>query len=588
MRAPSYARAPRWVLLFLLAAPIVIGAVYQVTVARGKDEAEKMTQEIKTMSMKTICVGRFLLDVPSDAQISYRSAFLSGWDLDSDAEETEEAFEDRLRGIEAKLRNSKDANGIPKLEAVKVVDGEGRKGKIFLHGRETTHWFEYGKRVDSTFVRVDAWVRVKGISFGFAREIGKETDVNELLQLIAKLEPRSDDLIPSQSGFCFEGALLRDPLTADQNERVGVFVGLKGHPDVAIAANTMAGLKHDRTLLQREATNNVKQSNLGNFKDIRSGPRALNGLPGEEILEIVLEPNGTKAQSFMWESLPKRESVFRPYFVLEMSTGRGEPGIPVDSSLSDARALALWERISASLRLRPTSLPSTASEKSALPLGTRGSATDNCRQTGWWQCSDGGDGVDIVGGRRQYFTEGQVLPQAVVLTPPTLWQNIRGETPTFTSAIPSSWKLVDRRRAARNPSPTFLAQALPPVEVPGHSQDAPANPEAVAGAPVTSDLACPASGWWECTETKALDGTRWFARGHIMPPATVPVAVSLVEKMKGTPEFARVTANWRLVRVAEGVPTIPGTSPQPSEPDDSEKNPSTGPNDTATGSPQDA
>jgi hypothetical protein len=66
-------------------------------------------------------------------------------------------------------------------------------------------------------------------------------------------------------------------------------------------------------------------------------------------------------------------------------------------------------------------------------------------------------------------------------------------------------------------------------------------------------MACPASGWWECSATKAFDGIRWFARGDLMPPATIPAAISLVEKMKGVPEFVRVSASWRLVRLAETI-----------------------------------
>ncbi|MYN19959.1 hypothetical protein GTP81_24760 [Rugamonas sp. FT107W] len=39
--------------------------------------------------------------------------------------------------------------------------------------------------------------------------------------------------------------------------------------------------------------------------------------------------------------------------MLEFDTGHGQPGKPVNSSLSDAEALALWDKISSSLRRRP-------------------------------------------------------------------------------------------------------------------------------------------------------------------------------------------------------------------------------------------
>jgi hypothetical protein len=579
MNANQPTRRRKSLLLLLLVVPAAIWLGQQVTLAYAKEEGRKMANEINEIKMQTVCVGRFLIDVPSDAQVSFRPAFLAGWSLNSDLEETDTDFVERLSATEQKHKTAKNERDGPSLESVKTIDTGGAFGKIFVYGRAWVYGFENGKRVDSTFVAVDASVRIKGVSFDFAREIGDEADVKRLVQFISQLQPRPDNSIPSDSGFCFDGGLLRDPLTAAQNERVGVFIGLKGHPDVAIAANTMAGLKHERSLLQRDEENTVKQSNLGNFRTLRRGPRAINGVPGEEVLDVIIEPNGTRGQSLMWESLPKQDSVYLPYFVLEMNTGHGQPGNPINSSLSDARALALWERISASLRLRPTSLQSTAVEKSALPIGTLALASEECSQTGWWRCTDGNDEIDIVGGRHQHFSEGQVLPQAVLLTPATLWQSIRGEKPTFTSSIPSRWKLVDRRKAPRNQPFAFLAKALPQAEVSvDEGEGAHQKREVGAGAEVMSALACPASGWWECAETKALDGTRWFARGNLMPPATVPVSVSLAEKIKGAPEFARVKANWRLMRVAE----------QPAAPDDSEQKPVLGADDTATGPSKDA
>lgn len=583
--------ARRWksLLVVLLAVSIVTWIGQVAASVYAKDEAKKMAHEINQIKTQTVCVGRFLIDVPADALISYRPAFLSGWSIYSDAEETDAAFAERLSATETKHQGAKNERGESSLELVKIIDAGGAFGKIFVHSRFWTHGFENGKRVDSTFAAVDASVRIRGVSFDLAMEIGDEEDVKELVQLIPQLEPRPDNAIPSKSGFCFDRALLRDPLTAGQNERVSVSIGLKGHPDVAIALNTMAGLNPDPGLLQRDDENNVKQSNRSNFKTVRKGKRSIGGVPGEEVLDLVIEPNGTRSQLFMWESLSQKDSVYLPELIWEMHTGHGEPGNPINSSLTDARALALWDRISGSLRLRLVQPVAAEGSLNTPPVGTHARAAEKCVRSGWWQCDDGGDGVDIVGGRRQYFTEGQVLPQAVLLTPATLWQNFRGEKPTFISSIPSSWKLVDRRKAARNPSSAFLAEALPPAEASiDDGQAVPYNPEVVTGALVMSTAACPASGWWECMETKALDGTRWFSRGHLMPPATMPVSINLVDKIKGRPEFARVMASWRLVRAANASSPLPSDSAQLSAPGDSKLERGHGADDPATGPTEDA
>lgn len=566
------ARGRKWLCIFLLAIPAAIWLVQELTDAATKNEVKKMTQEINAIKMQTVCIGRFLIDVPADAQISYRRAFLAGWTISSNSEETDIAFTERLGATEAELKLAKNARGGAKLEFAKYIESDGAFGKILVHSRQWTYGIENGKRVDSTFVDVDASVRMQGVSFDFAMKFGDEGEVDELTRVISQLKPRAADFVPQDPGFCFDEGILTDPLEASQNERVAVFIGLKGHPDVAIAANTMAGLQPQESLLERDARSSVKQSNPSNFKSIRKGVRPIAGMPGEEMLQIVVEPNGTKSQDFMWESPGEKENVFRPNFILEMNTGHGQPGSPVNSSLTDAKALALWDRISSSLRVRPTR-NSTAKARSGgtAALGTLALASDKCPQSGWWECTDGSERVDIVDGRRQYFTEGQIFPQAVLITPGTVWQNFRGDRPTFTSSVPSTWKLTDRRKVKRSAAASILAKSFPaPEDSAAAVADAHRIDEVATGTEVTSAMACPASGWWECSEAKAFDGTRWFARGGLLPPATISAAIGLIEKMKGAPEFVRVSASWRLLRLAKASPSSASLEPAA---DDSEQAP---------------
>jgi hypothetical protein len=64
---------------------------------------------------------------------------------------------------------------------------------------------------------------------------------------------------------------------------------------------------------------------------------------------------------FMWAGLGKLRDVLAPKVTLELETGIGRPGEPVNSSLSDAAVLERWDRVTSSIRLRPTSAePKTA------------------------------------------------------------------------------------------------------------------------------------------------------------------------------------------------------------------------------------
>jgi hypothetical protein len=179
-------------------------------------------------------------------------------------------------------------------------------------------------------------------------------------------------------------------------------------------------------------------------------------------------------------------------------------------------------------------------------------AGDLCVHSGWWQCLDGQGSVGVEGGCTQFFSAGQELPQAVLLPPPSLWQRVRGEQSTFVSKIPSSWKLVDRRKIARTHPSTLLEAAGPiqqrHVEQPAVVDNLGYNGDLSSSNQLASGAVCSVSGWWKCSEPRCLDGTRWFAAGAILPKATEQVELSAIEKLRGIPPFVRVMATWQLVR----------------------------------------
>jgi hypothetical protein len=55
----------------------------------------------------------------------------------------------------------------------------------------------------------------------------------------------------------------------------------------------------------------------------------------------------------------------------------------------------------------------------------------------------------VAGGRRQFLSKGQRMPQALLLRPQTLWDKLRGTQPTYRLNQPTSWTLVDRRWQTR-------------------------------------------------------------------------------------------------------------------------------------------
>ena len=551
----------RWLTKFIIGACLIlvcIALTRKVQAAFLDYQVKTMTAEMKDLKMKTMCVGRFLIDIPADAEVSYRGAMIAGWSI-ATYDETDEQFASRLGKKETQLAGEKNEKGMPNLESTHRVDKNGVIGKIHVFGREWIRGLPTEPLSES--VRVEAMIRIKKHSFILTREYGNDGYVKKLAELVTQFRSRDENEIPTDAGYCFDGGFITEPITVEQTERTTMFVGLNGHPDVSIALDMTAGITTPRTLLQRDAESTTISENRSRFHTFRRGPRPWNGAPGEEVLERVHEFNGNYGHSFMWELIHnKTDNVFTPLMSFEMSTGNSQPGTTVDSSLTDAQALALWDKMLSSLRVRPVvAAKPVAVAPPQVPLGTWAKANKVCPQTGWWECTDGDKGIDIVGGRQQYYRKGEAMAQAIQLLPTTAWQRLSGQQPTFTSKIPTSWKLVSRRQSLRSASAAVPMQSTSlPIDADPEQQTAPL----LSGAIAESGMACPASGWWRCVDAFALDDTRWFQRGQHLPTATLQQGPSLAERLTGTPNAVSQKVAWQFIRHDDGAQVMPEQPPE--------------------------
>lgn len=328
----------------------LLGGVWLVSVI----QESHMKTRIAEMPTKTVCVGRFLIDVPKQAVISFGRTRLAGWHISVDYDETESAFKTQLVTKEKELRGQRNMKGWESLESVTAVETASVSGKILVFNRKWGHLFENGERVELTSAEMLGFARTEGASFQFRADYLDTKHVPGLVQIFKQLRPREGDQIPTEPGFCFEKSLIADPLMASQSESTVMFAGVPSHPDLAIALSTTAGLTIDRTLLQRDVDGNFRQDYSSAIHNFRLGERTVNGLRGQELMDRVRERSGVTVHDFEWEAYSKKDSVFTPNISLEMSTGHGRPGEPVQSSLSDVEAIALWDKMLSSLRLRPS------------------------------------------------------------------------------------------------------------------------------------------------------------------------------------------------------------------------------------------
>lgn len=508
-----------------------------------------------TEDMKTVCIGRFLIDVPAEAEITISRERIAGFDIET-FEEDEASFRQRIEAREAAVgadgAKSGGDGGIVEARDLRVPNMIGR---VLIYGRSRGYVMEGDRRVAMESVSVEAHAHVNGLSFSLTATGSSEHRAKTAEELLARLHVRDDGDIPTIPGFCIPRAVFADPLPAHKTEHISMHVGFSGHPDVGVVFDSLPGGERSRDLLSRYSQMDAEADpdEMLRVSKLRSGDRTINELAGEEILERVRELNFATTYGFVWETQGIPDDPTQPFLSLELHGGLSPyaGGKPVDTSLHEDAVLDLWDRICASIRFRKPGTPPSADsqpERAGPRLGALATAGEVCPQSGWWKCREGGPGVDVQGGAVQWIRKGDRMPQALLLPRQTLWQKLRGLQPSIEPAQPTTWRLVDKRLRPRTPALVSLA---PPGQVGAvGDMQIDATQKVALGTSVRTGDPCPASGWWRCGETNALDGTRWFPRGSALPAATFQVPVGVFGRSAG-PEVIQRRSTWQLMRHAE-------------------------------------
>lgn len=257
------------------------------------------------VKMKTLCVGRFLIDLPEEAQVELSEAHIDGFRI-SAFDETPEEFQKRVADRETQIRAVPDwLGGNKNLESARDVKTDsGLVGKIFMHSRKVNEGTQGNgvggvERYRDEGITTEALVHGHGISIDlFFANRGLEW-VEDLPRLVKQLVTSPKNVIPAEPGFCMDRAYVRDPPTADQREQITMLARMPSHPDVEFMLILSAGLKPDeRGVLERaeDTDAGLSMAQRMRISSLRAAPREIGGLAGEELAELVVEDLGNGAE----------------------------------------------------------------------------------------------------------------------------------------------------------------------------------------------------------------------------------------------------------------------------------------------------
>jgi len=411
---------------------------------------------------KTVCFGRFMIDVPASATTAWGRASVPVTVLVYPNAFGEVRKEARQFIRELESEKAINLNNVPLL--ISVEDVSRPEGQI-VAGYEG---FEaIGTLVIRGFFKLnDAGVIVKTRPL-----LSIKDETTELIRGIARrIRERDETEVPAEPGNCIEYGFLPDESgTPKENpgELIEIGFRLKEFPDTQLSiairpaqrkfneSNTLewqlARLERD---LKAEDPNHIRLKT----KYLRKGKRTIQNW-GEGFEALARSPEQPEIHSihdFGMDFQGVAKDPLKPFINIQMQTGIADNEAGATKPLlSDAEAIAVWDKITSTIRVRPTGMAAPGTAKTDAqphtPLGELAATGRTCPQSGTWESSEPSA---IEGGQRRYIKDGDIMPRIAVRGEPSLWQKIKGETPSHQFA--TIWKLV-----GYDPNPAIVDVAAP-------------------------------------------------------------------------------------------------------------------------------
>lgn len=399
---------------------------------------EARSQKFEKMFEKTkiVCFGRFVMEIPERVTLVYGDATVNG-DIKfyrDDSEKIPEMLAARLSEIEReqKLIPDYSLSNFPLVG--KVIDG-------VVPGQKTVFGI-----ANSISYKIHSYIPVGNDLFIYDSKAFPENNEIPFINTVANsLRSRAEGEIPVAPGICLDSGFISIDPTFEK-----ISIGLRFHdfPDVHISIDARknqdylmegGGLKESREAARIRAEAHGFGGFFSRIKVLRESQRQLGAWAGEEILtRRPAYKDDTNAHEFRFFSLGEVDNASHPMLDIQLDSGvKGNAKAKIKPSITDAEALALWDRILPTIRLRQPSDAAEFKQASKLPLGSVKKSEDICPQSGWWECLEK---RKIEGERRRLFKAGDKLPPVLADGGASLWNTLIGNTHQIAAV---EWKLME-------------------------------------------------------------------------------------------------------------------------------------------------
>ncbi|GEM_PF-1383620 len=464
---------------------LVLAGTAGIAFARKKRTENKIMEYKQALVLEPWAVGRFVIDVPKGADVSYSQGYRgAGAEIEvfpCARFQAEKLVKDRVE----ELQGTRHLEGGTLLE--RYMESKALPNTWILH-RWEDRTFKSDDR--QTFIDAYHWKKDSGpknpfaegaflFKFGrgsHANEFEMKKDQSELEDLFRRVRVRDNRDIPSDPGFCMDNSMIPGlPPDGLHSEGAAISFAVPGHPDIFVRFDTSVVSKRtaagEKLLARVKRVNSEPMFSKLTSKELRARERAVGDYKGQEYLEMFQE-DGLWDMQFQWEFSGFGDCWDYPAMTLELTNSRAEDS-RAPLSMTEEEALALWDAMVDSIRIRPTAktppirkdgasepapqvpfgitLPAPdAPAKPRSALGTRLGTGEVCPQTGIWECAH----HENLGGAKRAFLEGQTFREAVLDTKRSWFGRLLGR-PAET-VVATAWTLVscpDEEGATGDPQP---------------------------------------------------------------------------------------------------------------------------------------
>ncbi|WP_164485454.1 T6SS immunity protein Tli4 family protein [Pseudomonas chlororaphis] len=295
----------------------------------------------------THCFGRFLIDLPPQAEVR-AGYYLWGDNI--------EVFDETPVTLAARVDQRE--------QELKAQPHRRQQGSLFLRrldlGGNSTGLLSWKSNASTAMYLLDAYAISRPTWRAYRWMGGVSTDrepqgIEGATSLAHSLRSREANEIPSEPGFCIDRAYIAG--NSFQGERFDIGVTFPEYPGAHFEFTSSTGAEEDRLLDRASGFLAGAARMVLGIETLRKRERG-GAVPADEYL-LASTDKGQRIYTFAWEAQGKDGSITEPNIsaalgVLERSPDSSSK-LPAPPFKSDKEALALWDTVIDSIRLRPVS-----------------------------------------------------------------------------------------------------------------------------------------------------------------------------------------------------------------------------------------